>query len=78
MPVSLRVAALRTALERATDQPARLLATPHGTRVYVTAPADPDAWERTITALNSADGWGSTDSSGRTEVWAQIDDEVIE
>uniref|UniRef100_UPI001EE7019C hypothetical protein n=1 Tax=Streptomyces acidiscabies TaxID=42234 RepID=UPI001EE7019C len=51
---------------------------PHGIRVYVTAPTDPAAWGRTIAALNSADGWGSTDSSGRTEVWAQIDDEVNE
>lgn len=78
MPISLRVAALRTALERAADEPARLLATPHGIRVYVTAPTDSAAWGRTIAALNSADGWGSTDSSGRTEVWAQIDDEVNE
>lgn len=77
MPISLRVAALRTALERAADTHARLLATPHGIRVYVTAPTEPAAWERTVAALNSADGWGSTDSSGRTEVWAQINDEVM-
>jgi hypothetical protein len=76
VPISLRTAALRTALERATGTPARLLSTPHGMRVYVTAPTDPDAFKRAIVALRAADGWGSTDSSGRPEIWAQIDDEV--
>ncbi|WP_432135136.1 hypothetical protein [Streptomyces sp. bgisy154] len=78
MPISLRAAALRTALERAVDAPARLLAVEHGMRVYATAPdpSDTAAWERAMSALRSADRWGSTTASGVPEIWAEVHDEV--
>ncbi|MFB7576970.1 hypothetical protein [Streptomyces sp. NPDC056165] len=77
MPISLRAAALRTALERALDEPVHLLVTNSGVRVYVSAPAVTDraAWLRVIQVLGSADAWGSTDAHGAPEVWAEVGNE---
>lgn len=75
MPISLRAAALRTALERALDEPVHLLTTQHGTRMYVPAPEARDpAWPVILAALRSADQWGSTDHSGIPELWAEVCD----
>ncbi|GAB2732883.1 hypothetical protein GCM10027072_29380 [Streptomyces bullii] len=75
MSISLRAAALRTALERALGEPVHLLATRRGTRMYADAPdrCDP-AWPRVLEALRSADVWGSTDANGAPEIWAQVDE----
>lgn len=78
MPISLRAAALRTALERALDEPVHLLARGGHTRLHATAPA-PSArstWERVLNVLRTADTWGSTDSTGTPEIWAEVHDEV--
>lgn len=75
MPISLRAAALRTALERALDEPVHVLAMPTGYRVVVAAPdvADLATWQQLFDALRSADRWGSTDTADVPEVWAEVD-----
>lgn len=77
MPISLRAAALRTALERALDEPVHLLSTSRGLRMYAPAPEmrDPE-WPQVLEALRAADQWGSTDANGTTEIWAEVHDEV--
>lgn len=78
MPISLRAAALRTALERATGTPVHLLATDtgNGLRLYVAALDVGDrAWPAVLEAMRSADRWGSTNASGGTEIWVELDDE---
>lgn len=77
MPISLRAAALRTALERALDEPVHLLTTPCGARMYAPAPEARDAaWPKVLDAMRSADQWGSTDATGTPEIWAEVHDEV--
>ncbi|MFC9847805.1 hypothetical protein ACFWFF_01645 [Streptomyces sp. NPDC060223] len=78
MPLSLRAAALRTALERALDEPVHALTTSRGTRVHAPAPPPHDAatWGAVFDALRSADYYGSTDTSGTPEIWAEIQDEA--
>lgn len=74
--MSLRAAALRTALERALDEPVHLLATPRGIRVYAAAPPGSarGTWAAVLDAMRSADAWGSTDASGSPEIWAEVED----
>jgi hypothetical protein len=76
VPISLRAAALRTALERALDEPVHLLVTKRGIRVY--APAPPasarSTWAAVLTVMRSADAWGSTDAPGSPEIWAEVED----
>lgn len=76
MPISLRAAALRTALERAIDEPVHVLAVEHGIRLHVAAPlsSDTEAWQPILTALRGADRWGSTDTTGTPEIWAEVDE----
>ncbi|KUN92021.1 hypothetical protein [Streptomyces caeruleatus] len=77
MPISLRAAALRAALERATGTPVHLLAAETGLRLYLPAPGDGDpAWAAVLQAMRSADRWGSTNTSGATEIWVEVDDEA--
>lgn len=78
MPISLRAAALRTALERALDDPVHLLTTTSGIRVHALAPpaVDVDRWERVFDVLRTADVWGSSYTPTGPEVWAEISDEV--
>ncbi|MFD5631567.1 MULTISPECIES: hypothetical protein [Streptomycetaceae] len=78
MPISLRAAALRTALERALDEPVHALSTDRGTRVHAPAPptSRKDIWAQALAALRSADDWGSSDATGAPEIWAEIHDEV--
>jgi hypothetical protein len=77
VPISLRAAALRTALERVLDEPAHTLAVERGIRIHAPAPADQDArWGRLLTFLRTADRWGSNDTTGCPEIWAEIHDEV--
>lgn len=73
MPISLRAVALRTALERALDEPVHVLSTDHGLRVHAPAPLPSDTrWPPVLVALRSADQWGSTDSTGTLEIWAEV------
>lgn len=76
MPISLRAAALRTALERALEEPVHLLATEHGVRLHAPSPAapDPETWEAVLTALRSADRWGSSNQGAIPEIWAEVDE----
>lgn len=77
MSISLRAAALRAALERATGTPVHLLATDSGMRLYVLAPDTGDrSWPTVLEAMRSADRWGSTNTSGSPEIWVEVDDEV--
>lgn len=74
MPISLRAAALRTALERALDTSVQATPTEDGIRIRATAPAvrDHATWEHLLAALRTADRWGSSDTAGEPEIWADI------
>lgn len=76
--MSLRAAALRTALERALDDPVHVLSTESGIRVHAPAPApeDEERWEQVYAALRTADRYGSAYTPMGPEVWAEIRDEV--
>lgn len=77
MPISLRAAALRTALERALDEPVHTLSTDRGLRIHAPAPApQDDRWSRVYAALRTADVWGSSYTPTGPEVWALIHEEV--
>lgn len=78
MPISLRAAALRTALERALDEPVHAVATDSGIRILAPAPdgSNTAVWKRVMEALRSADRWGSSGTTAAPEIWAEIDDEV--
>lgn len=76
MSISLRAAALRAALERATGTPVHLLATGSGMRLYIAAPDTGDrAWPAVLEAMRNGDRWGSTNTRGSTEIWVEVDDE---
>ncbi|MGY1500788.1 hypothetical protein ACW4TU_30125 [Streptomyces sp. QTS52] len=72
--MSLRAAALRTALERALGEPVHVLVVEHGVRLHVAAPDSPDsaAWGDVLMALRSADQWGSSDATGIPEIWVEV------
>ena len=75
MPISLRAAALRTALERALDESVHLLTTQRGVRLHAPAPQVRDpAWPQVLDAMRSADQWGSSDATGTLEIWAEVDE----
>ena len=76
--MSLRAAALRTALERALDDPVHVLSTDDGIRVHAPAPAPEDEarWKKVYDALRTADRYGSAYTPMGPEVWAEIRDEV--
>lgn len=78
MPISLRAAALRTALERALDEPVHALAIPSGIRLQAPAPAGSDTkrWHALLEVLRAADLWGSSDTTDTPEIWAVVQDEV--
>lgn len=73
MPISLRAAALRAVLERALDEPVRVVTLHGSTRLHAPAPGPGTAsWSAALAALRSADRWGSTDAGGTPEIWAEI------
>ncbi|NEA61377.1 hypothetical protein [Streptomyces sp. SID12488] len=76
--MSLRAAALRTALEHALDEPVHALAIPNGIRIQVPAPDNTDTgrWRAALAALRTADRWGSNDTTDAPEIWAVVQDEV--
>lgn len=78
VPISLRAAALRTALERALEDPVHLLSIDGGIRIHAPAPvpADVDRWTQVYGVLRTADRWGSSYTPDGPEVWAVIHDEV--
>lgn len=77
MPMSLRAAAIRTALERALKAPVHALSIEGAIRLHAPAPApDDDRWSTVFRALRSADRWGSAYTPQGPEVWAEIKDEV--
>ncbi|MFJ8081954.1 hypothetical protein ACIQ6Y_15220 [Streptomyces sp. NPDC096205] len=73
--MSLRVTALRTALETALGEPVAVQSTTAGVRLSAPAPdpADP-VWACVLTVLGQADVWGSSDTAERPEIWAQLVD----
>jgi hypothetical protein len=76
----VRASALRTALERATGEIATAATTnrPGTLRITVPVPtgSDDPRWRGVLRALESAGRWGSTDSAGRTVVWAEIREDL--
>jgi hypothetical protein len=78
MPISLRAAALRTALERALTEPVHLLRTDDGVRLHALAPPpdEVERWKAAFDALRTADRWGGSCTPQGPEVWAEIKDEV--
>lgn len=60
------------------DEPVHALATKRGVRLHVPAPdhRNTPAWQAALTALRSADAWGSTDTTDTPEIWAEIFDEA--
>lgn len=79
MQVSVRADALREALERATGEVASATATrvPGTVRITVPIPerCTDEQWAAVLRALTSVARWGATDGSGRTEVWAEIQED---
>jgi hypothetical protein len=76
MPVGERAAALRTALERALNDPVHLLRTDDGIRISAPAPppADEERWRRVFDTLRTADRYGSGYTPLGPEVWAEVND----
>jgi hypothetical protein len=74
--ISLRAAVLRTALERALDEPVHPLVLAGRIRFHAPAPdcRDLPTWQAVLTAMRSADTWGSTDTTGTPEIWAEVVD----
>jgi len=73
MPMSLQAAALRTAMERALDEPVHALQTPTGLRLHAPAPPPRDTrWGPLLEALRSVDRWGSSDTTGDPQIWAEV------
>lgn len=69
---------MRTALERALDDPVHVLSTERGIRIHAPAPAPAEEtrWEQVYEALRTADRYGSSYTPMGPEVWAEIQDEV--
>jgi hypothetical protein len=73
VPISLRAAALRAALERALDEPVHALSTDRGVRIHAPAPAPNDKrWQQIYSVLSEGDVWGSSYTPMGPEVWAEI------
>ncbi|MFF7561975.1 hypothetical protein ACFZB4_18630 [Streptomyces pseudovenezuelae] len=73
MPISLRAAALRTALERVLGEPVHALSTDRGVRVHAPAPTpDDQRWAQIYSVLRTGDVWGSSNTPMGPEVWAEI------
>lgn len=74
MQLSVRAAALRTALERAIHAPAAVVETEHGWRI--TAPVAEDAtiadFRRALRAVQAGDDWGSGTTPGAMTIWTEI------
>lgn len=70
----MRMAVLRTAIERASGSVASVTSRPHGLRVTVAAPPrlSTEQWGSLLSALQLADRWGSGDATGEIVVWAEI------
>ncbi|QKW19073.1 hypothetical protein HUT16_08360 [Kitasatospora sp. NA04385] len=74
--ISTRAADLWAAIERATGARADVRLTVSSTRISVPAPPeDAPSWGELLKALRTADRWGSVTADGRTDVWAQIDED---
>jgi hypothetical protein len=74
VPIGLRAAALRTALERVLDEPVHALSTATGVRIHVPAPApSDDRWRPVLEVLREADAWGSSDTANGPEIWAHVE-----
>jgi hypothetical protein len=75
MSMSLRVTALRTALETALGEPVAVQCTTAGARLSASAPdpADP-VWACVLQVLARADVWGSSDTAERPQIWAHVVD----
>jgi hypothetical protein len=75
--LSTRAQTLRTAIEKALESHTYAIFTPGCTRIYAPAPAPGNPrWKPVLQALQGADQWGSTNTTGVPEIWAEIHDEV--
>jgi len=73
--ISVRAAALRSALERATGAEVNTTTCPHLLRLTATIPphCTPERWAQILQALEGADRWGSTDEADQIHVWSEIE-----
>lgn len=74
MPVSPRAARLRADLEQILGAPVRITAENGTEQLRAPAPdgTDDATWQRVIDALGAADQWGSSESTGTPEIWANV------
>lgn len=74
MQISVRAAALRTALERATDAVATVTETPVGLRIAVPVTSEHTIgqFQKALHAVKTGDNWGSATVSGVITVWAEV------
>jgi hypothetical protein len=70
----MRLAVLRAAVERASGSVASVTSGPHGQRITVPASSrlNSEQWGHLLSALQTADAWGSGDATGAIVVWAEI------
>ncbi|MFJ1702673.1 hypothetical protein [Kitasatospora sp. NPDC088346] len=77
MEISVRAAALRSAIEQATGEIA--VAQPVGTGLRISAPVPvgcgPERWADILNAVAGADRWGATDAAGPTQIWVEIQED---
>ncbi|MET8537937.1 hypothetical protein ABZV67_40980 [Streptomyces sp. NPDC005065] len=74
MQLSTRAAAVRAAIERATQETATVTEPSPG-MVRITARADigdPERWAQTRRAIQAGDRWGSSDGTGEIVVWSEL------
>lgn len=74
MPIDLRAVVLRTTLEHAIGGTVHVKLLDGRTHIQAPAPGPRDAavWEAVMRALRNADRWGSTDTGGTPQIWAEV------
>ncbi|MEU9127216.1 hypothetical protein AB0D08_03700 [Kitasatospora sp. NPDC048540] len=77
MQISVRAAALRSAIEQATGELAHAHPTATGLRITASVPTDcgPERWADILKAITVAERWGATDAAGLTQIWAEIQED---
>lgn len=73
----MRAAALRSAIEQATGEPAVAHPIDTGLRISAPVPADcgPERWADILSAVAVADRWGATGAAGLTQIWVEIQED---
>ncbi|MEU7340532.1 hypothetical protein [Streptomyces sp. NPDC007074] len=72
MPARLTVESLRSAIEQAAGDVPTVSHRNGYVRIYVAAPAAPDAYRELLDVLLTADAWGSSDGTGQLRMWAAL------